>query len=227
MIKPKTLQQRLSLYLLLPVALLLIVMGFAGFIYARNILLSQWREASVLKLQRAAHQVDMPLMSVKEWIRIFFQTSDNRDSFALNVLAIEQLTRQEGVEPVHLSWNYNPVPPANLSGSRMSARRHTGDGRSMRMRRFHGGRIREITPPRFDEASDLETVSLLSDLNDESGLSIGRLEVVLDFGMLIKTGRESGWRQSNKAYLVDVGGGILPSTALEKRGSLADCEEPL
>ena len=84
MIKPKTLQQRLSLYLLLPVALLLIVMGFAGFIYARNILLSQWREASVLKLQRAAHQVDMRLMRVKDWIRIFHQTSDNRDSFALS-----------------------------------------------------------------------------------------------------------------------------------------------
>ena len=67
MITPKTLQQRLSLYLLLPVALLLIVMGFAGYIYARNILLSQWREASVLKLQRAAHQVDMRLMRACPW----------------------------------------------------------------------------------------------------------------------------------------------------------------
>ncbi|NIP26572.1 MAG: hypothetical protein GWO38_22795, partial [Phycisphaerae bacterium] len=153
MIKPKTLQQRLSLYLLLPVALLLIVMGFAGFIYARNILLSQWREASVLKLQRAAHQVDMRLMRVKDWIRIFYQTSDNRDSFALNVLAIEQLKRQEGVEQVHLTWNNNPVPSTNLSGSRMSDRRPTRAGRPMRMRRFHGGRIREITPPRFDETS--------------------------------------------------------------------------
>jgi sigma-B regulation protein RsbU (phosphoserine phosphatase) len=227
MIKPKTLQQRLSLYLLLPVALLLIVMGFLGFIYARNILLSQWREASVLKLQRAAHQVDMRLMRVKDWIRIFQQTSDNRDSFALNILAIEQLKRQEGVEQVHLTWNNNPMPSTNLSGSRMSDRRSMGAGRPMRMRRFHSGRIREITPPRFDEASDLETVSLISDLNDESGRSIGRLEVVLDFGILIKNVRESGWWQSNKAYLVDVGGGILTSTAQEKRGSLADSGDPL
>ena len=227
MIKPKTLQQRLSLYLLLPVALLLIVMGFVGFIYARNILLSQWREASVLKLQRAAHQVDMRLMRVKDWIRIFQQTSDNRDSFALNILAIEQLKRQEGVEQVHLTWNNNPMPSTNLSGSRMSHRRPTGAGMPMRMRRFHGGSIREITPPRFDEASDLETVSLISDLNDESGRSIGRLEVVLDFGMMIKNVRESGWWQSNKAYLVDVGGGILTSTAQEKRGSLADSGDTL
>jgi sigma-B regulation protein RsbU (phosphoserine phosphatase) len=95
------------------------------------------------------------------------------------------------------------------------------------MRRFHSGRIREITPPRFDEASDHETVSLISDLNDESGRVIGRLEVVLDFGMLIKNVRESGWWQSNKAYLVDVGGRILTSTAQERRVSLADSSDPL
>jgi hypothetical protein len=52
-------------------------------------------------------------------------------------------------------------------------------GQGMRMRRFHSGRLREITAPRFDVASDHETVSLISDLNDETGKSIGRLEVVL------------------------------------------------
>ena len=76
MIQPKSLQQRLSLFLILPVALLLILMGIAGFIYARNLLLSQWREASVLKLQRAAHQVDMRLERVKDWIRGFNQTPE-------------------------------------------------------------------------------------------------------------------------------------------------------
>jgi sigma-B regulation protein RsbU (phosphoserine phosphatase) len=227
MIQPKTLQQRLSLYLILPVALLLIVMGFAGFIYARNILLSQWREASVLKLQRATHQVDMRLARVKDWIRIFHQKPDGQDIPALHVLAIEQLKSQESVDQVHLAWNNNPVPPGDLSGPRMSPMRPMAAGRPMRMRRFHSGRIREITPPRFDEASDHETVSLISDLNDESGRVIGRLEVVLDFGMLIKNVRESGWWQSNKAYLVDVGGRILTSTAQERRVSLADSSDPL
>ena len=206
MIQPKTLQQRLSLYLILPVALLLIVMGFAGFIYARNILLSQWREASVLKLQRATHQVDMRLARVKDWIRIFHQPPNGPDVPALHALAIEQLKREESVDHVHLTWDSNAGPPADLSGPRMSHMR------PMRMRRFHSGRIREITPPRFDEASDHETVSLISELNDESGRLIGRLEVLLDFGMLIKNVRESGWWQSNKAYLVDVDGKILTSS---------------
>ena len=44
MILPKSLQQRLAIFVLLPVALLLIGMGFVGFIYARNNLLAQWRD---------------------------------------------------------------------------------------------------------------------------------------------------------------------------------------
>jgi sigma-B regulation protein RsbU (phosphoserine phosphatase) len=227
MIQPKTLQQRLLLYLILPVALLLIVMGIAGFIYARNILLSQWREASVLKLQRATHQVDMRLARVKDWIRIFHQPPTGPDVPTLHVLAIEQLKREESVDHVHLSWNSTAGPPAGLSGPKMSHMGPMTAGRPMRMRRFHSGRIREITPPRFDEASDHETVSLISELNDESGRLIGRLEVVLDFGMLIKNVRESGWWQSNKAYLVDVNGRILTSTAHEGSVSLAESGDSL
>ena len=59
MLKIRSLQQRLVLFLLLPVAALLLGMGIVGFIYARNSLLRQWSEAAVLKLQRAAHDVDM------------------------------------------------------------------------------------------------------------------------------------------------------------------------
>jgi len=92
----------------------------------------------------------------------------------------------------------------------------------MRMRRFHSGRIREITPPRFDDASDHETVSLISDLNDEAGQSIGRLEVVLDFEVLIKNVRESGWWQSNQAYLVNDNGDILTGAVSDTRETISD-----
>lgn len=53
MTKPKSLQQCLVLFLLLPVAMLLFGMGVYGFIYARNSLLTQWKEAAILKLQRS------------------------------------------------------------------------------------------------------------------------------------------------------------------------------
>jgi hypothetical protein len=95
------------------------------------------------------------------------------------------------------------------------------------MRRFHSARIREITPPRFDEAINHETISLLSDLNDENGQSIGRLIVVLDFNVLIKNIRESGWWQSNKAYLVSGDGKILTGTVPKRRDTLAESDDPL
>ncbi len=70
MIQPRSLQQRHSIFLILPVTVLMLFIGFAGFLYARNLILSQWQEAAVLKLQRAAHQVDMHLARVKELIGI-------------------------------------------------------------------------------------------------------------------------------------------------------------
>ncbi len=234
MIQPRSLHQRLSFFLILPVALLLIVMGFAGFIYVRNILLSQWREAAILKLQRAAHQIDMRLERTKNWIQIFHQTSGSQDNMMSYFWAIEQLEHQEAVNHVSLTWNDNPLPSVGQSDDQMppmghmTAGRHTGMASRHRiMRRFHSGRIREITPPRYDAAIDHQTVSLISDLNDETGHTIGRLEVVLDFDMLIQNIREAGWWQSNKAFLVSNSGNILISTTSERRDSLLNSDDPL
>ena len=229
MIQPRSLQQRYSIFLILPVVLLMVFIGFAGFFYARNLILSQWQEAAVLKLQRAAHQVDMRLARVKELIGIFHLAPEGREGPNLQFWAIEQLKQQTGVDHVNLTWTNSQASHDDLSndqmqfGGRSSRSRHPRRaGGGMRMRRFHSGRIREITPPRFDEDSDHETVSLISDLNDEAGKSIGRLEVVLDFEVLIINIRESGWWQSNRAYLVNDKGRILTSTVSDKRDTISD-----
>jgi len=234
MIQTRSLQQRHSIFLILPVTVLMLFIGFAGFLYARNLILSQWQEAAVLKLQRAAHQVDMHLARVKELIGIFHRAPEGRDGSNLQFWAIEQLKRQTGVDHVHLTWTNNQASHDDLSndqmqfGSRTSKGRHPmRAGQGMRMRRFHRGRIREITPPRFDEDSDHETVSLISDLNDEAGKSIGRLEVVLDFEVLIINIRESGWWQSNRAYLVNDNGRILTSTVSDKRDTISGSSDTL
>lgn len=234
MIQPRSLQQRLSIFLILPVALLLIVMGFAGFIYARNLLLSQWREASILKLQRAAHQVDMRLQHVKEWIRIFHQAAGGQENPMLPFLAMEQLEMQESVDHVHLTWENNPADDMNMQNARMPSmgampkgHRQMMSSQHRIMRRFHSARIKEITPPRYDDAINHETVSLISDLNDEKGRLVGRLEVVLEFDVLIKNIRESGWWQSNKAFLVDNTGKILTGTSPGKLDTLSDSNDPL
>jgi sigma-B regulation protein RsbU (phosphoserine phosphatase) len=100
-------------------------------------------------------------------------------------------------------------------------------GQNRIMRRFHSARIKDITPPRYDDAINHETVSLISDLNDEQGQPVGRLEVVLEFDVLIENIRESGWWQSNKAYLVDSAGKVLTSTSSEELRSLSESKHAL
>ena len=233
MIQPKSLQQRHSIFLILPVALLMIVIGFGGFFYARNLILSQWQEAAVLKLQRAAHLVDMQLTRVKELIGIFHQAPGDPGDASLQFWAVDQLERQTVVDHVNLTWATSQAShdlSANkkqFEGRGPRERQPGHAGRGMRMRRFHSGRIREITPPRFDDTSDHKTVSLISDLNDDTGKSIGRLEVVLDFEALIINILESGWWQSNRAYLVNDNGNILTSAVSDKRETISDSDTSL
>ena len=69
MLRPKSQQQRPAIFVLLPVALLLVVIGFVGFIYARNSLIDRWGEGANLKLQRTADRADMRLERDKDWIK--------------------------------------------------------------------------------------------------------------------------------------------------------------
>ena len=233
MLRPRSLQQRLSLFMFLPVALLLIAMGFVGFIYARDSLVNQWREAAILKLQRAAHQVDMRLSRTKTWIQMFHKTAGEKYPDSIHLWVVEQLKDLEGIARVNLIWNDDTSdkglssgtsPPMGLRGRNAQG---INDGGRMRMRRFHGARITEITPPRYDASAEHETVSLISDLNDENGQTIGRLEVLLNFDYLIEKIAASGWWQSHKAYLVDNTGKILISAAAQARQKLGDSNDPL
>ena len=85
------------LFLLLPVAVLLTAMGWFRFTYARDNLLKEWQEAAVLKLQRAAHHVDMRLSEPKIWIRIFSKTGGQPGAEAMQELIVQQLKHLQGV----------------------------------------------------------------------------------------------------------------------------------
>jgi sigma-B regulation protein RsbU (phosphoserine phosphatase) len=231
-LRPANLQGRFTFFLILPVAALLAVMGVAGFFYARDLLLDQWREAAILRLERAAHQMDMHLSGIKQGIRLFHETSGARYDESFHAWALERLTQQEGIVEVKLSWS-GPEEAASGHLEPDSAFHH-GPARgpramekAWRMRRFHSARIREITPPRFDARGEHGTVSMISELIDERGQAIGRLEVVANFDFLFRHVVESGWWQSNKAYLVDETGRILVCTVPGRHGMLNDTEDPL
>lgn len=212
MVKLSGLQQRLALYMLFPVALLLVGMGILGFIYAKNSLLTQWGEASNLKLQRAAHQVDMRLGRAKEWLKMFHTADANPYASYIHKLVIEQLREIDGVARVDLTWT--------------DSRRALEIAKRGLIPFREGGQF-EVTPPRYNSIVENNTISLVSDLKSESGRKVGKLEVVLRFEYLIDTILAAGWWQSDQAYLVDDSGRILSSAKSENRRLLGETNKGL
>jgi adenylate cyclase len=203
----KTLNQRLTLFLLLPVALLLFLTGFAGYIFARKVLLDEWKEAAVLKLQRAAHYIDMRLNRPIELINMFHSTGEYQgDPAAIQQWLLDQLRAVEGVSKVDLDW-MGEAPesmPMGMRGFQMMGSGH--------MMRFHRGIISQVTSPRYDADAGEQIVSLISDLKNESGLTLGKLKVSIRFGYLMQDIKKLGWWQSDLACLVDDSGKYIAHT---------------
>jgi sigma-B regulation protein RsbU (phosphoserine phosphatase) len=230
MVQPKSLQQRLMLFLLLPVALLLFGMGYVGFFYAKNSLFSQWQEAAILKLQRAAHDVDMRLRRVKEWQQMYDNVGGEHYSHHINDWVLAHLREQEGVVGVKLTWKDQD---ARREESQLRHRKDQRQGFGQKMMGskgptmyFHRARIAEITQPRYDTILEHETVSIISELNDVNGREVGRLEVVIRFDYLVENLGAAGWWESNKAFLVDKTGRVLVCTDPD-RHFLGDNDDPL
>jgi sigma-B regulation protein RsbU (phosphoserine phosphatase) len=212
MLKIRGIKQRLAIFIFLPVAVLLIGMGVVGFIYARDSLLAQWGEAATLKLQRAAHEVDMRLSRAKEWLKMFHTTGDNPYASYYHDLIIEQLQELEGVTRVNINWT---------SGRRPLEVEKRGLIPFMETTVFH------ITAPRYDSFVKNETISLISDLKTETGRTVGQLEVVIRFDYLIEAILSSGWWQSDQAYLVDRTGNVLSNTGTVGHSKLGENNDSL
>jgi sigma-B regulation protein RsbU (phosphoserine phosphatase) len=239
MIHPKRLQQRLAIFVLFPVAMLLFGMGFAGFIYARNNMLAQWREAAILKLQRAAHSIDMRLDRTKKWIGVLNEAGGSQDPDHVYRWVVDQLKKSEGVERVDLKWidkgvetsgasnHFRPMDQMRGRMGQMGGMPQGEERNRMMMMQFHRAETAQITSPRYDSLVKNKTVSLVSLLLDKNGRTIGKFEVVLRFDFLIADVIDSGWWQSNKAFLVDDNGNILASTVPQARKALTDNHDPV
>ena len=116
--------------MILPVALLLILMGAIGFFHARNLLLSQWQEAAVLKLQRAAHQIDMLLGQIKVRIEGLDNAAESDAPQEVFDWTIRRLETVEGVDRVAIAWESGgtrQTAAGNMSEMRMRANAHPRD----------------------------------------------------------------------------------------------------
>jgi adenylate cyclase len=203
-----SLQQRMAVLLLFPVALMLFGIGVFGFLYARASLLKQWREASILRLERAAHHVEMRLQRPMELIEMFNQTGQASDGDAIQAWLIERLRGLEGVTSVELKLAEGQTQSNEMGG--MGEMMGQGVRRRMgAMMRFHKARISEVTLPHYDARVGRRTVTLQSMLKDENGRLVGTLQVELLFDYLLQDIQRFGWWQSDEVYIVDDEGQVL------------------
>ncbi len=231
MIRPKSMQQRLALFVLLPVALLLAAMGLAGFIYARKNLLIQWRETATLMLQRAANLVDTRLARPKELLALMHQLDGGPDSTQVRQLVLQQIQRQKGVAHATLTWKKG-ARKGNWKGMRGRPMGMTGEmsvqtQNQMGMMAYRMADRIAFALPHYDPDAGGETVALISDIKDSSGRTTGRLQVHLRFDYLMDTIEATGWWHRHKAFLVNADGIILASTLPRKHNKLAQSGDEL
>ncbi len=205
----RSLQKQMIVFLLLPAALLLLATGVAGFLYVRQAMFKQWQEAALLRLERAAHYIDMRLARPMDSIELMTSAVDRFS----RQLILDQIDRLPGVVKTSMRWIGSPAD---------------GRGHHMMMRFTRRG-VYQVTVPSIDADSGARTVSLVTSLLDGNGLRVATLEVKLSFDYLMEDILRLGWWQKGMACLVDHSGRYIIHTnrAMSERRMLGENGDPL
>ncbi len=197
--QPSSLRQRIIIYVLIPVFMLLTLMGFVSFIFARNAILKQWSETAIARLQRAAHLIDMRLSKPKNMLLILKEYSDYNQNRVIRRVIIDQLKKSEGVVKVNFDFSKDIIS-GNMSGP-MHGRMAGGPGRFKR----NGSLI--VSLPKYNTMFNSKTITISTDFRDKNGNKIGYIEVIMSFDDLID--QITGTVTNIKAFLIDDNGHIL------------------
>ncbi len=224
----KTLQQRFMVFMVLPVALLLFATGFVGFFYARDALLEQWEEAAILRLQRAAHHVDMRLARPKEWVSLYLKfLGGSRHGMSEQIDMLAELEHAEGIVAVYIDGQRSTG--SGESGRRMHFGREAG--RFGRMSMAPGTMMRRpsfsVSEPHYDPDLDQRTVSLFTLATTDDAADVVEIEVVMDFDDLVRDMPYADWWQSWKTFLVGGDGQIFVNTTAVDRRQLGETGDPV
>ena len=207
----KTLQGRLIVLLLVPVFLTIFAGGVVSFIYTRNIMLNQWNESAVLKLQRAAHNLEMLVLKPIELLNAFYMSTYFQNNSKTKKEIIKSLSALEGVvrvrfTPLQQNKKNDPWPDYSM---------YMGMNGQMQMQK---GRILKITEPEYDTDAGQETVKLILPLSDTSNQIVGNIQITMSFKYLLKDIFKLGWWQSDMACIVDKKGKYLVHTNMLMKG---------
>jgi len=205
----KTLQRRLIILLLLPVFLIIFSGGVLSFLYTRDVILKQWNESAVLKLQRAAHYLEMRLERPVEMMELLFQSSKETHGATSPDLIISRIKQLEGVVDVE----YQPLLKAIVKPDNTMRMSHQHG-----MMRFYHSRISKISKPEFNSDVGHQTVMLTVAASDDRGHLYGHFLIKLSFKYLLKDILKLGWWQSDMACIVNKVGLYMAHTNMAMQG---------
>ena len=222
----KTLRARLTVLLVVPVVVIMLAAGVAGFIYARNGMLVQWNRTVALQLERAAHAIEMRLDQPLELMKLFGSSGSAPDPQLLEAI-VERLRTLPSVVAVNLTWHTDPAAPTPMRGA--MSMRGSMPMRGGRFMRFHRGGFAKISPPVVDEDIGSPIVSLGMILKDDEDTAVGNLDIVLRFDKLVADIAGSGWWHEAPACIVDraTGDMVLTSGSMRGRKRLGGTGNPL
>ena len=210
----KSLQQRLILFLVLPVVIFLSAMGTVGYVYIRDSLYREWQQAATLRLERAAHSMEMRLGAPLRWMQEFARTGSGQSAEENQKWILQQLRQLPGVSLVTLTWGTKPGHEIfDENGPWPEA----------------AARVARVSPPEYLYPPGQGVVGLQSQLLDDSGRSLGQIVVFVKFDYLMADVLASGWLHSNMACLVNREGHYLAHSdpAMASRHCLGENHDPL
>jgi adenylate cyclase len=200
MLSFKTIERRLLVLLVVPVILVLLVLGVVGYRFIHDILLKEWQEIAILRLERAAHQMDMKLREQMAWMEGFARAGQDSQGKEIQRWLLQQEKAQPDVRQVYLTWKKEARP-----------------------------RSAELSAVGFFYPSEGKTVGLRAELLDQAGRPVGRLKVLLSYAYLMKDILKEGWLVAQMACLVSQEGQYLAhsSPAMQARHCLGETRDPM
>ena len=207
MFHPKSLHQRTVVFILIPIFLLLTLAGIFGYHAVREILLEQWGETALAKLERAAHQIDMKLNRPKQILFLLEGLSKKDSNSDVRRFIIQQLSDIEGVINVKVDWPENLMRQGNWTMHKKMAGRGNRFGRE---------EIVSITDPTYNSEHNSKTFSLVSHVVNDKGDTVGTIEIIMDYESLISQSVHTPWLSVYEAYIIDFDGHVLTSTINNK-----------
>ncbi|MCA1960157.1 MAG: HAMP domain-containing protein [Desulfomonile sp.] len=110
-----SLRRRFILFVTLPVALVLLGVGWVSFLYVRSALLEQWSAAAILRLRQTAHEIEMRLDEMREHVHQIAEMDSVPGGEAAQRFLVEKLSRQRGVGFVNIETVASPRSEAERS----------------------------------------------------------------------------------------------------------------